>query len=503
MRKYINIWREMVGILRDFIATPHFKKIFIYGIVFYGIALFALTRGDIYYIDDLFTSAMDITWNHNSRYLATFILNDFTAFGKGAVDSSPLLQIMGVCLAVISSLILLYLICKKFDLLGVLASLPLGLSPHFLQNFSYKFESLFMCVALFCAILPFLFKENKRVFCVVSVVCLIAMFMTYQAANGTYIILSLYFAFSLYFLEQRSFKESAIFLAICAMNLIMASLFYKIIIVQPINEYVVQYASDKMIPLDSLFIGICANLSAYLTTIFNDLKQTPYICLIALIATLFVINTAIRTNRNKIATIFATIAFLLLGICLSYGLYLVLQKPLFEPRAFYGFNAFIAVLCIATITHSAPPNLQKILHYISCVAVVVMAYFLISFANIYGNALKKQDEYLDFRGQLLISDLANVLPKNATITIDISRIGNAKVTQRFYDKYGILSLIPRLAKQDDALFIAKLRHLQVPYNLGNTELCNFMMENFDKEMVFQNTYHRIEKVKSCYIVTLN
>ena len=499
MRKYINIWREMVKITRDFIATPKIKNAFLLGFALYAIALFALIRGDIYYIDDLRISTMDITWSHNSRYLTTFILNDLATLGKGAVDSSPLLQIMGVILVVASSLILIYLIRGKFDLLGVLASLPLGLSPHFLQNLSYKFDSLTMGFALFFAIVPFLFKENRRVFIAVSVICLILMFMTYQAANGTYIILSLYFAFSAYFLEKRSFKQSAIFLAICGANLIVATLLYKLTINDHYRLVEDSYALPTIIPLNShFFVGIWANLCAYLTTIFNDLKNMPYIWLVALIAMLFVINITIRTNRPKIATIFATIAFIALGIILSYGLYLVLQKPLFAPRAFYGFNAFIAIISIANISllnRTDSHTIHKILHFTSATISVITAYFLISFANIYGNALKKQDEYLAFRNNLLLKDLGDFVPKGGNVMVYVETFINANhpVAQRFMDKYGDISrIIPR---------VYMLTHFADGYNYDLDDFC--ISTRLNGEVVLKNAYHTIKRVKSCYIVTQN
>ena len=500
MKKYMDFWSEIRNVVREFIATPNLCKAFLYGIALYGIALFALLRGDIYYMDDLNSSIIDLSWNHNSRYLGTFLLNDLSTFGKGALDMSPLLQVIAVCFVVISSMILLHLIRGKFDFIGIVASLPLGLSPHFLQNLSYKFDSLTMAMALFFAIVPFLFQRNKRVFCVVSILSLICMLMIYQAANATYIILSLYFAFSAFFIKGRSFKESAGFLGICAANLIIASLIYKL----TINPIVPLGISDKTIALNShFFIAVWANISEYVTTIFNDFKQMAYMWLIALNCVLFVINATICTNRPKIFVIFSATLFLTLGFALSFGLYVVLEYPLFHPRAFYGFNAFVAIIAIANISFMNQVDSHKIraiLHYFSCTLAIITAYFLISFANIYGNALKKQDEYLDFRAKLLLQDLSDKIPRGASITIDISQIGTAPVTARFYSKYGALLLIPRLARQDDFWFNMKLRHLNAPYNFGNDEICNFIKEIFGSEVISKNGYHTIERAKSCYIV---
>lgn len=347
--RFCDLYTDFCKILRDFLTAPNFTKTLLYGIALHLIALFALFRADFYYNDDLKTSVMDISWDHNSRYLATFMLNTLSTLGKAALDTSPLPQILGVVFVVLSIMILLYLIRKKLDFIGVLASLPLGLSPHFLQNLSYKFDSLTMGIALFFAILPFLFQKQMRVFCALSVVCLILMFMSYQAANASYIILSLYFAFFM----RADLKQRARFLGICALNLIIASLIYKLTITPiPSNTY----ASDAIIPLNAFFVGVARNLAIYFTTIFSDFKSTPYIWLIALNCALFVANALFCENR-RIYAVFKAILFLALGFCASYGLYLVLQSPLWEPRAFYGLNALVAVIAIANIAESTtnPP----------------------------------------------------------------------------------------------------------------------------------------------------
>ena len=501
MNKYLQSWFEIRNIVREFITTPNLYKAFLYGIALYGIALFALLRGDIYYIDDLQHSIIDNSnANTFSRYLTTITLSGVATFGKGTLDLSPLPQIFGICLAIISSMILIYLIRGKFDFIGIVASLPLGLSPHFLQNLSYKFDSLTMAMALFFAIVPFLFQSNRRVFCVVSILSLICMLMIYQAANATYIILSLYFAF---FTKRQNLKQSAGFLGICAANLIVASLIYKLIIMQPVSEYIIAYTSNKMLSLDAhFFAGLWANLAEYATTIFNDLKNTAYMWLIAINCVLFVINATICANRPKIFVIFSASLFLTLGFALSFGLYIVLEKTIFEPRTFYGFNALVAVIAIANISFANRIDSNKILHYFSCTLAIITAYFLISFANIYGNALKKQDEYLDFRAKLLLQDLSDKIPRGAMVDLKIY-LDKHPVAQRFAEKYGDISrLIPKVA-ENDWFFHWRVRHLNAPYNLENSEMCAFLLETFGSEIIAKNAYHTITKSKSCYIVTIN
>ena len=487
MDRYKVALHDICQIVRDFIHTPNFKRALICGVALYSIALFALLRGDIYYMDDFQHSISDSS-NANvfSRYLIPLILGGALTLGKGTLDISPLPQILGVIFVVLSAMILLYLIRKKFDFIGILASLPLGLSPHFLQNLSYKFDALTMSLALFFAVLPFLFQKQVRVFCVISVVCLLLMFMIYQAANAAYIILSLYFAL---FTTSQNLKSRLKFLGLCALNLIIASALYKLTIAQPVSEYIVAYTSDKMLPLNAdFFTGLAQNLTTYFATIFSDLKQTPYIWLIALNCALFMLN---YKNRRIYA-----ILFLALGFCASFGLFLVLEKPVFEPRVFYGFSALIATICIANIAES-----NKILRLLSRAIAIITAYFLISFANIYGNALTKQDKYLDFRAKLLLQDLGEKIPQGAMIDLYIY-IDKHAVARRFSEKYGEISrLIPQVA-DNDWFFHWRLSHLNARYNFHNREMCSFLKENFGSEVVFKNAYHTIERAKSCYVVTL-
>ena len=337
------------------------------------------------------------------------------------------------------------------------------------------------------------------------------MFMAYQAANATYIILSLYFALFL----RTDFKQGARFLGACALNLIIASLLYKLTI-NPAG------ASDRAFAIDMLFAGILQNLSTYFATIFSDLKNTPFIYLIALNCALFAINAMLCKGR-RIYAFFRAILFLTLGFIASYGMYVVLEMPLFHPRAYYGLNALIAIICIANISQSAESGadsiaesaesnadstadstkLSKILRPISFASIAITAYFLISFANIYGNALKKQDEYLSFRAEMLLQYLGEKIPRGASVVIDIGAMGNAVVTQRFYDKYGDARIIPRLSSRGDFWFEMKLRHLGVKHNFGDAEICDMLKAQFGSEVVAQNAHHTIEKAKACYFVTMH
>ena len=150
----------ILGQIRDFIGTPKFKNIFIFGFLLYFIALFALFRGNIYYVDDWGRTLYGSGWDNFSRFVATLLVK-ILGFGS-ILDISPIYQFCGIGLMVISSMIILYAFNayatnKNFTYWGMLALLPLGLSPYFLENLSYKFDSFSMSFAVFLCVFAIYF----------------------------------------------------------------------------------------------------------------------------------------------------------------------------------------------------------------------------------------------------------------------------------------------------------------------------------------------------------
>ncbi len=86
---------------------------------------------------------------------------------------------------------------------------------------------------------------------------------------------------------------------------------------------------------------------------------------------------------------------------MSYGSYLFLQRPLFAPRAMFGFGVFIA--CITIFVSGAD---RKIL-IIPGIA-LSWCFFIFSFS--YGNALAEQKEYSSFRVETILHDLSLIFP---------------------------------------------------------------------------------------------
>ncbi len=133
-------------------------------------------------------------------------------------------------------------------------------------------------------------------------------------------------------------------------------------------------------------------------------------------------------------------------------------------------------------------------------------FFLISFANIYANALKQQDEHIKFRRALVVQDLNHLIPKGATaMVIFRGSVGSPKATDRFIAQYGDISRLIHHTIIGNLFFNVSLWHLKPPYTLDGSmqDICEHLETQFGSEVVLDTAYHKIEKTKTCYIVTLN
>jgi hypothetical protein len=117
---------------------------------------------------------------------------------------------------------------------------------------------------------------------------------------------------------------------------------------------------------------------------------------------LFIFISILSSKRNRIVTAVLSI-FFAGGICLlSYGAYLFLEKPLWQPRAFAGFGAAIAIILTFNVIYSQK---IKLLRFVSIAAALILNYNFLIFGLMYGNAFFEQREYEKFRATILISDL--------------------------------------------------------------------------------------------------
>ena len=390
--------QQVIQEIKDCLSEIDFKVFIKPVLLMFGIYLlgvFTIIRANFLYEDDIACSITGIRrWYDWNRYVVMF-LSYIIHPEIRITDISPIPQLLAALVLSCSSVILVYIIGKKkITSVRLLASISLGLSPFFLECLSYKFDSPYMALSILSCIIPFLFITRKRAFFFISVVSLIIMCMTYQVAASTYIMIVIILCFQDWNNRKKTDKEILSFLGMAAVAFCFSMLLFKFFIMKSFDsdDY---YTSTKMYSIIHFLPGVLNNIKNYAMTINQDLGVIWKIG-IALVCVFFIAKSVYISSRNKILSFILSFFVIVISFIISYGLYLLLEKPLYAPRALNGFGVFLALLCVFVVS-----NYKKI----ATIAVLALNWCFFVFAFSYGNALADQARYAKFREGLLLHDL--------------------------------------------------------------------------------------------------
>ncbi len=416
----------------------YLKKAFFLFFIIYLLCLFPIIRANFNYIDDLGRVMYGYSgWTDFSRYTST-ILSYFINTDTYLTDISPLPQLIAVLFLSLASIILLHTFTnnKKITLWNILAILPIGLCPYFLECLSYKYDAPHMALSILASVFPLLFiDKNKRLFSIITIISAIIMCTTYQASSGIFPILIIFYSFYTWCRNEKSNKDILKDLLISALSFIVGMIIFKVFLMRPIPGDT--YVSIKLSNLMSLIPNFFSNLLKYYSLVITDFRKL-WLLLLGIIILSFIIVCLFTSQKNKVLTFIITIITLLLSFILSFGVYPLLDKPLFFPRAMYGIGIIIALMCLI-IANSSKFNILKLFY-------CALVWSFISFAFTYGNALAEQKRYTDFRVQLVINDLNNLEIMNNGLVKLVQlegNIGKSPIIDNMPDKYKMINrLVP-------------------------------------------------------------
>ncbi len=397
------------------------------------LALTALIRANFNYIDDLGRVAEGYRgWDDFGRHISNW-LSVLVHGGMEITDISPLPQLLAAVLAALAGCVVLHRFADgRISLWSVAAVLPMGLSPYFLECLSYKFDSLWMALALLGSVMPLLFIESRlRTFVASAVAGTLVMCMTYQAFSGIVVM-----AAAMHLAKRWSEGEATggvlarLLAAVAAF--VLTTLFYKTFLVADVHYYV-----DTGI---ATLPQMIRNVSQFLCRVGEDAAPSWKV-MAAVLGLGFACSLAGRSARPRWLVLLLAIPFLAGCGVASYGAYIALQTPLYHPRALAGFGVFAAIAAVVAVNGGWRGA------WVARLAAAALAWSLLVFALTYGNALAEQKRYTDFRVQLAIADLTRVVPADADgpaleVQLD-GNIGKSPVIRRVEVKYPVLArLVP-------------------------------------------------------------
>lgn len=411
----------------------------------YVLGISAILRANMYYQDDAGRAAYGYKhWDYFGRYLSTG-LSTLVHMGNYLTDIAPLPQILAMLMMAVSGVLVLYLVYERtsFSLWELAAVVPLGLNPYFLECVSFRFDAPYMAVSVLAAIVPLLYrKKSTPVYIFASMLGILAVCTSYQSATGIFPMLTVLLALRMWN-SGASLKEAAAFCLKSAVGYALGLLYFKLVIMRPADA---GYVSNALPDAGELIPNTLENLGQYYSFVASDFK--PYwLGLILLLAIGFVVVTVCASKKKRGQAFAMAAASLAVMTLLCFGIYPVLQDTLFAPRAMYGFGVLIAILGI-----TAAEGCKNIPAKVPAI-VLSWAFFVFSFT--YGNALNLQEEYTEFRIQLLIEDLNGLeaFRDDTPVTVQVSgSIGKSPILSNMPQDYQMLNrLVPETFSGGDDL----------------------------------------------------
>ncbi len=371
-------------------------------------AYFNLMTAHFYYADDVFRNyGGSRSWIGFSRYVSEF-LSIFVHNNIRLNDIAPLSQFIAIAIAAAALVVLSYALAGRASAKNVLVLSAIFMAPCYAECMAYRFDSPYMAISLLFAALPFLFYRDKNAFCYVSVVCLILTCASYQAALSLYILASIYL-FAKAWLETGDVKKSLERPLAAALCFAAALLLFKLCFMNKMGD-----GSDSYFSSQVSLAAMPGNALAYVRTAFGFHGGTLSKALFALSIVLLIVGFVKRARGSKV-TAFAFIAALLLAASvLSYGPYLVFARPVMAARAFMGFNAFVSLVLLACLNLSGE---RTAFSKFSLAVAVLSVYSFAVFSFTFGNCLKNQKEYENFRVQMIIADIAQNVQKGDEVSV--------------------------------------------------------------------------------------
>jgi len=454
--------------------------------IVYLLGTLTIIRANFSYMDDLGRSIDGYRhWHYQSRYLSE-LASIFIHADTNLTDISPLPQLLAVLFLTISSVLLVYIICnKKVTVIKLLASVPLGLSPFFLECLSYKFDAPYMALSILSSIIPFLFIARKKAFFFCSIVSVLIMCMTYQAASGVYMLVAVILCFQDWNSRKKTNKDILQFLGISVLSFCFALAIYKFVIARP-SLFDLEYFSSAMHPLPVLFPETFNNIKIFSMVIVEDLGITWKVGIV-LVCFFFIIKSIFTSKQNKLFSFLISIIFIIISFIISYGIYSLLTIPLFIPRTLYGFGVFLSILCIYIVTDYK--NIAKVI-------VLALNWSFLVFAFSYGNALADQARYEEFRAGLLLSDLSSLFPDidkgNMYVNFE-NTIDSTPLVKNIEKRYPIIKKLAngRFGGTTWGNYFFKNYNISCePYFKHGSNLID--TESFDPPVVLDSYYHTIK-----------
>ncbi|ANN76852.1 glucosyltransferase domain-containing protein [Bordetella flabilis] len=390
------------------------RPVFLAALSLYGLAIWPILHADRFYIDDLGRAyAGYLGWSSDGRPLANVVMELFN-LGTPLTDLSPLPQVAALLLFAM----LAVQVARRFGIGGTwrapLIVAPLVAQPFFLENLSYKFDSLTMSLAVTLAALAVVGPVARGWRGVAGMACILASLCLYQPALNVFLV----FALAELIHEQARCCAPRALLALAGvriLQLLVACGLYGGIMAATVKGH---YAtSHQQLPdVAQAWPVMLHNLAAFwrYVTAYTATSWAALPWMLTVAGVVLALGAAIRyagthwaasPPRVRLALALGPVAVVLGTAVLPWGPMLILRDPVFAPRVMVGVGALASAALLAVSCALTRWRVERRWH----VAVLAApAYGLFVFAAAYGNALGLQKAYEDRLTADIAQDLSGL-----------------------------------------------------------------------------------------------
>ncbi|ELX4806655.1 glucosyltransferase domain-containing protein, partial [Salmonella enterica subsp. enterica serovar Johannesburg] len=350
-----------------------------------------------YYYDDLFRAYSGYSsWNADGRPFANLFYQILT-FGQTMPDSFPVALILAIAIFSYVG----YLLGKNngvgSSLVFSIAYSTLIMSPLFISNLLFRYDSSFMVLAVAASVLPYAIDNKSFTNKLLSVAAIIVSLGLYQAA------VSLFIAFAgIEFLKISIYKQLSDAFKACALRvlqLLVAYIIYSKIILNLffIDDYFKSF--NKPIGINkSGFDTLLHNINSSLPTIelvFNNGFIIAFSA-VFILTSLSLLSHLLK--YKKISFLIGVLAAILAVMISVPGIAIFGENPIFYPRVYIGFSALIFFVFVTPII--LKKNSRVILG-----AQLIATFYLFSLMNAATNAVRSDVDFQRVTAERIINNL--------------------------------------------------------------------------------------------------
>lgn len=440
---------------------------------------------NVYYIDDMARITGGHGWNPDGRVFTT-ILMQVLSFGSVITSLYPYSIIIAAIITSLSGYLVAIILFKDKKINLTIASSILLTSPFYLENLSYRYDSMPMSLSLFLSIVPFLFLY-KRYFIAISVVCLVLSLGLYQVSSMAYF--SLLICILISDINDLTIKKHAQLVVFSLLSFLLAYYLYGLII----NHLDISLNRNGFLQINDSTVDVIKYRVHRYYDIYVTLADSGYsFAALPLVVSLLVSYAIILMGGILRVKKIIILSILILSLFILTAMpNLIISEPWYTLRTMICFPFVIygiASICSQHIN-------SKIINF--SVSILIVFSFVLS--SVYGSVLKNNDEYDTFLSQSITHDIMSGSNNNKFKVVIYGKADASKKSSLMYDSYPIiLKLAPIYSTQDWFWGVKNLsRYLNMDFVTNRDEVYKNMCSY---KLISINPIYSIRKGEDVFVV---